>query len=177
MNRRILIPVFFLAAVLTSCRHPTFEWVDLREVAYQAGDLPADASLPEIVAVDGKKAWKYLQWIKVRLRGMDHETVFDADVILFADRRELLRAFDDFTASEGRKGYEEYTPPEIGYGQIGWKQNGPGASYVINVSFQRCYAMVNIWARVDSESVLSEDDVYAYAAALDQRLNLSVCPI
>jgi hypothetical protein len=37
--------------------------------------------------------------------------------------------------------------------------------------------MVNIWARFEKGSVLTEEIVYQYADALDKRLNGAVCPI
>jgi hypothetical protein len=177
MHKRMLVPVFLVVAAMAACRNPGFEWVDLQGLAYQADDLPQAAGTVAVRAVEEGKDWKYLQWINLQLIDPDGGIRLDADVILFSDKKELAKAYQAFTVAESQKGYAEYEPPEIGYAAVGRRRDAGGGNSEILFSFQRCYAMVNIWACVGGESALTEEDVYRYAEGLDARLNNSVCPI
>ncbi|MBN1440676.1 MAG: hypothetical protein JW929_14820 [Anaerolineales bacterium] len=177
MRRRIWAPVLIVAAVMAACRNPGFESVDLQALAYSVDDFPPSAGPVDVRAVNEEKDWEYLQWANLRVAGPAGDAVLEADVILFSDKKELLKAYAAFTAPESRKGYAEYDPPEIGYAVVGGRQDRSGGGAEIVFAFQRCYAMASIRARVGGESSLTEEAVYRYAAALDMRLNNSVCPI
>jgi hypothetical protein len=180
MNRFRVIGALFTLAVAAACRPTLFSGVDIRQLAYQEGELdPAGAAL-YVAPITDAKDWKYHSWAEVQIIDDSGKAYLIADVILFKDKKELLKAYADFLAhSRIEPGMEDpdYSPPDVGYAMIGKRQPFFIRSSVISLTFQRCYALVNVWGLFVSPPVVAEEDVYRYLRALDQRLNNSVCPI
>jgi hypothetical protein len=178
MNKRIWL-LMIVTVIVVSCEPEVYFDVDLEDIAYREGDLPVTGASMHSQEVNAEKDWKYDSWVE--LQGIKGEAGnhLMVDVILFADRKELLKAYDEFLSGEGRieTGLADYVPPEIGYALVGKKQPLPGGGSEVNLTFQRCYALVNVWARFDPVPAFTEEDLYRYAGVLDKRLNESVCPI
>jgi hypothetical protein len=127
--------------------------------------------------LDLEKDWSYDNWVELQIWDEERSAILLVDVILFSDKKELLKAYDEFPDRELQQGMPSYDPPDIGEQIVGEKQDGLQGRYAINWTYLRCYSLVNIWARFGGNSPITEEGLSQYAAALDKRLNKSICPI
>jgi hypothetical protein len=180
VNRFRVIGALFTLAVAAACRQTHFPNVDIRQLAFQEGELTPTGATLYVAPMAEPRDWKYDSWAQVQVLDDTGRGYLIADVILFTDKKELQKAYEGFLA-ETRidPGMEdpEYSPPAVGHDMIGKRQTLYGGGSVINLTFQRCYALVNVWGLFEPDPVLTEEDVYRYLQALDKRLNNSVCPI
>ncbi len=176
MTKRLPILVFTLVLIV-SCGPQTHFDVDLENIVYQEGDLPVEGVSMEIQKVDGEQTWEYDNWIDLQISSEEAEIILDVNVVLFADKKERNKAFDFFSLSETQEGLLLYDPPMIGEETVGRKEPFVDGSSAVNITFQRCYSMVNIWAHIGMDPDITEESIYRYADALDKRLNNAVCPI
>jgi hypothetical protein len=177
MRRRLLLLAFVIAFPAVACGKTAFPQVDLETIAYREEDLSEYDEAPAVVRVDVEKVWKYESWVEVQVWNERQEGVLLADIILFTDKKELQKAYEEFLGGELQEGMSEYYLPEVGYQLVAKRQAWGGGIYAADWTFQRCYALVNIWATFGGYSPLTEEGVYRYAVSLDQRLNENVCPI
>lgn len=175
MSRRALILAFTAAAAFACGREPIFTF-DLEGVVYREGDFPAGAAVPEVEKVERGTAWTYDGWYALRLRDAEGETVLVADVIVFTDKKERNKAYDEFAASFPAE-MQAVAPPDIGDAIVARKGPEADGGLAIHFIFQRCYSLVAVRARLDRDPAVTEESVVGYAAALDRRLNGIVCPI
>jgi hypothetical protein len=177
MDKRALL--LMIVVVIFSCGPQVMFAVDLKDIAYQEGDLPVEEGALSVQEVDAAKDWQYDSWAEVKLAGGDGELLLLVDVVLFTDKKELQRGYEEFLAGERHieEGLADYIPPDVGYALLAKKQPRADGGSEVYLTFQRCYALVNIWARIDPVPVFAEKNLYQYAKGLDARLNHSVCPI
>jgi hypothetical protein len=181
MHRVKWLCALAVLSVATACRPTLFSGVDIRQLAYREGELnPTGANL-YVAPMTETRNWKYHSWAEVQVIDDSGRGYLIADVILFTDKKELAKAYDEFLADETRivPGTEdpEYSPPDVGYAMVGKRQPLFGGGSAINLTFQRCYALINVWGLFEPDPVVAEEDVYQYLQVLDDRLNNSVCPI
>jgi hypothetical protein len=177
MAKRLLALFLVVALMTIACGGTDFSNVDLESLVYREGDLPTDLGPVGVQAVDQKKDWTYADWAEAQIIAQDDEIVLIVDVILFSDKKELEKAFQDFLTGGIPQSLTVYDPPDIGEKIVGKKLSVSVQSSQIYLVFRRCYSLVTIYAHVFRNSELTEERIYEYAEALDDRLVHSVCPI
>jgi hypothetical protein len=176
MHKRVLILAFAVFLVLSCGREPIFTF-DLGSIVYQEGDFPAGTAIPELEKVERGTGWIYDNWHALRLRDAEGETVVYANVIVFTDKKERNKAYDEFTAASFPAEMQIVTPPDIGETIVARKGPDVDGGLSMDLIYQRCYSMVTVRARLDRDPAVTEESVNRYADLLDKRLNQAVCPI
>ncbi len=177
MKGRFLMPVFIVAAAMLACGKTAFTQTDLPGMVYQPGDFPEYHSTPGFQKVTEKRDWDYDQWVQLQVWDEERHADLLVDVILFSDKKELLKAYDELPDGPLQEEMPIFDPPKIGEQIVGKKQEWLDGAYAVNLTYRRCYALVNIWAHFGGTSSFTEESIIEYARALDRRLNNNVCPI
>lgn len=175
IHRRALI-LAFTAFVAISCGPGAVFTFDLEEIVYQEGDFPAGPAAT-VKTVDRTADWRYETWCELQLHDSRGSLLLTADVVVFTDKQEVNKAFDEFAETEFPATMRIVDPPDVGARIVAYEGLDDGGGRSFELVYRRCYALVSIRARLEAVPAVSRESVEGYAEMLDHRLMGVVCPV
>ena len=171
----MLIPVCVVLVALSCGRSPIFT-VDVEEVVHREGDFPAGPAAT-VRTVDPTADWRCDKWRELQWIDSQGSPVRSADVVVFTDKREANKAFDEFAGAELPATMRIVGPPDVGARIVAYEGPDDDGEGSIALVFRRCYAVASIRARLKTDPAVRRESVGKFADGLDRRLIRAYCPI